>query len=359
MGSRTGATATGETGVGPPRPRGAAAVLSVVRAYPFLIGTLVLGIVALGLQLAGQPDSARILVTAVSVAGAAAEATRMVRALLHGRAGLDVLALLAIVSTLLVGEYWASLVIVLMLEGGEALERYAGRRAATELSALLARAPQTAHRLLGHVPEDVPLDDVQPGDLLLVRPGEVLPVDGILQTDAASLDESQLTGESLPVLHQAGDRVLSGTLSLGEPILITASATAKESQYQRVIDLVRDAAESRAPMVRLADRYALPFTGVALALGATGWILSGDPQRFAEVLVVATPCPLLLAAPIAFVSGISRAAGKGIIVRSGSVLELLARAKTVAFDKTGTLTVGRPEVVTVRPASGESVDELV
>ena len=184
--------------------------------------------------------------------------------------------------------------------------------------------------------------DVEIGDILLVKPGEVVPLDGILLSSSGTFDESSLTGESLPVERSAGEGLMSGSLNGEAAVRMKVTALMEDSQYSRIVALVKEASESKAPMVRLADRYAVPFTALAYILGAIGWIISGSPARFAEVLVVATPCPLLIAAPVAFLGGMSRAAHAGIIVKYAGVLEQLSRIKTVAFDKTGTLTYGRP-----------------
>ena len=328
--------------------------------YPAVAVTLGVGLVGLLLELVGPEDSARWVLSAYALVIAAIAAWSMVKKLLSGHAGLDILAVAAILATIAVGEYWASLVIVLMLSGGKALEQYAGHRARRELRALLDRAPQSAHLLVdGDVVADVPIDDVVVGHRLVVHPGEVVPVDGILLSEAAAFDESQLTGESLPVEHGRGDALLSGSVNGERAVTLEATAIAAESQYQRVVQLVREASESRAPLVRLADRYAVPFTLVSFAIAGFAWYISGEPRRFAEVLVVATPCPLLIAAPVAFISGISRAARAGIIVKGGGTLEQLSRVRTVAFDKTGTLTHGVPEVTAVRPAPGFDADDLL
>ena len=262
--------------------------------------------------------------------------------------------------SVVVGEYWASLVIVIMLTGGEALEVAAAGRARRELRALLDRVPQQAHRIepSGDV-VDVPAEKIRVGDRLLVRPAEIVPVDAELVSTQGDFDESSLTGESLPVDKQAGDAVLSGSVNGSGAVEVVATALAADSQYQRIVELVRDAASSKAPLVRLADRYALPFTAVSLGIAGLAWALSGDPVRFAEVLVVATPCPLLIAAPVAFMGGMSSAAKRGIVMKNAGSLEKLARARTVAFDKTGTLTVGRPAVVAAHAERGFTDDELV
>uniref|UniRef100_UPI0035ABB6CE heavy metal translocating P-type ATPase n=1 Tax=Pseudarthrobacter raffinosi TaxID=2953651 RepID=UPI0035ABB6CE len=270
------------------------------------------------------------------------------------------MAVTAIASTVAVGEYVASLIIVLMLAGGEALEEIAQGRATRELRSLLERVPQTAHRELpGLPPEDIPAGDVLPGDILLVKPSEVLPVDGLLLTATGSFDESTLTGESLPAEHVKGDTLLSGSVNGESAAHMKATSTAKDSQYSQIVALVQAAASSRPPVVRLADRYAVPFTLLAFAVAGMGWYFSQDPARFAQVLVVATPCPLLIAAPVAFLAGTSRAAHSGIIIKNGGTLEQLARVRTAVFDKTGTLTHGRPTLhgMGVSPAASGLVSE--
>lgn len=341
------------------------AIASAIRRYPIVATTLVVGILGGVAELSGQRISPQWMIaqwgiSAYVLAIAAVEARGMVRNLRKGEWGIDVLAIMAIIATVSVGEYWASLVIVLMLSGGEALERFAAGRAKRELSALLDRAPQLAHRLRGDDAEieDVPVLDVAIGDRLLVRPSEIVPVDGILISEAGSFDESSLTGESLPVERLRGDALLSGSFNGEVAVVMEASALAADSQYQRIVALVADAAASRAPLVRLADRFAVPFTAVSLLIAGLAWLFSGDPVRFAEVLVVATPCPLLIAAPVAFVGGMSRASRYGIIVKGGGTLEQLSRARTVAFDKTGTLTHGDPTVIAIRPSGTLGEDQL-
>lgn len=268
----------------------------------------------------------------------------MVQDLRSGIYGVDVLAATAIIASVLFREYWAGMVIVLMLTGGEALEDYADERAKTELSALLERAPTKAHVLRGRKEIDVPISQVKIGDTLMIRPGEVVPVDATITQGSASIDESSITGESLPVTRGSGQEILSGSINTDGSLTVKALHSAKDSQYEQIIKLVRNAQNSRAPFVRLADRYSVPFTLLAFTIALAAWGLSGHAIRFLEVLVVATPCPLILGAPIALVSGMSRAAKSGIIIKNGAALEQLASAKTIAFDKTGTLTEGRPTV---------------
>lgn len=332
----------------------------MVRRYPLVFATVGVGLVCLALLATPWSPAVRWVATIYAGLVALRLAADMVREALRGQWGLDLLALIAIASTLVVGEFWAALIIVLMLTGGEALEDFAARRAKRELSSLLDRVPQLAHRLgADGAITDLAATEVVVGDRLLVRPAELVPVDAVLDDATASVDESSLTGESLPVEKAAGDSIMSGSLNGAQAMIIRATAIAAESQYQRIVELVRDAAESKAPMVRLADRYAMPFTAVSLVIAGLAWALSGDPVRFAEVLVVATPCPLLLAAPVAFMAGMSSAARHGVVVKGAGTLETLARAKTVAFDKTGTLTLGEPEVVGVRPTAGFTESELL
>jgi heavy metal translocating P-type ATPase len=281
------------------------------------------------------------------------------RRLLRGEIGVDLIAVLAMAGALLLQEHLAGAIIALMLTGGAALERFAIARARRELSALIKRAPRVAHRRVGADSVDTDVNEVALGDLLLVKPGEVVPVDGIVGSAGAVLDESALTGESKPAQLEPGAPVRSGGTNAGGPFEIRATASAAESTYAGVIRLVRAAEESKAPFVRLADRYALAFLGLTLALAALAWILEGSPVRALAVLVVATPCPLILAAPAAIIAGVSRAAKHGIIVKGGGPLETLARVRVLLLDKTGTLTAARPEVVAVEAFGSVSSDEII
>lgn len=277
--------------------------------------------------------------------------------------GIDVIALLAMAGALAAQELLAGAIIAVMLTGGQWLEEAAGRRAVRELSALLAHAPRVAHRLVGDAVEggdiqDVAIDQVVAGDVLVVKPGEVVPVDGHLRDDAV-LDESTLTGEARPVVRHATDQLASGVTNAGPSFSLVATATAQDSTYAGIVRLVEHARDAKAPLVRLADRYAGWFVPLALALSGGAWVVSGDFTRALAVLVVATPCPLLLATPIAITSGISRAARRGIVVKHGGALEVLANVRTVGFDKTGTLTTGRPRLVDVVTTEGVDPDELL
>ncbi len=270
----------------------------------------------------------------------------VVRDLLDREMGVDIIALLALAGALALGQYLAGAVIALMLSSGRSLEAFADTRAHRELSALLERAPRTVNRYEDGSLAAPPIEDVRPGDLLLVKPGEVVPVDGVVMTNAV-LDESALTGESRPVERMAGEQVRSGALNAGAGFDLRAITTAEESTYAGIVRLVKEAQSQKAPFVRLADRYALVFLPLTLSIAAVAWIVSGHAVRALAVLVVATPCPLILAAPIAIVAGISRAARRGIIVKGGGALETLARGRVLLFDKTGTLTAGMPHVAEV------------
>ncbi|MDN3443813.1 heavy metal translocating P-type ATPase [Microbacterium sp. APC 3901] len=336
-----------------------------VLRYPVIIITALVLAGVLTLHLVGTDAVGRWAATAYVGAFVLWTLFRMVRDVLRGHVGLDILAVVAMVATLAVGEYIAALIIVLMLSGGEALEQVAGRRAKRDLSALLDRSPRIAHVLVDPLApdseevRDVAVDRVSVGDTLLVRPAEIVPIDGILLSEAGEFDESSLTGESMPVVRDSGGEVLSGAINGARAVRIRALRSSADSQYQQIVALVHAAEESHAPVVRLADRFAIPFTAVALVLAGTAWAISGDSTRFAEVLVLATPCPLLIAAPVAFLGGLSRAAKTGVIMKGGAVIEQLARVRSAAFDKTGTLTQGRPDLVAVRPASGIDADELL
>lgn len=283
----------------------------------------------------------------------------VVKTLRRGRIGADLLAVFALVGSLVVGEYLAGALIAVMLASGQTLEAYAQRRASRDLRALLAHAPRSVRRrtAAGTV-ELVAVDAVRAGDCLVVGPGEVVPVDGRAEA-AAVLDESVLTGESMLVDHEAGDQLASGAVNAGPAFGLRATATAAESTYAGIVRLAQQANADRAPMVRLADRYATAFLPLSLVLAGVAWWLSGDPVRAVAVLVVATPCPLLLAVPIAIVSGLSQAARRGVVVRDGGSLERLARARTLLIDKTGTLTMGRPRVIEVAAAPGVGRDEVL
>jgi len=277
----------------------------------------------------------------------------------RGEVGLDIVAALSMTAALAVGEELAAAIVALMYAGGQYLESYAERQARREMTALLSRVPRTAMRHHDSQLEEVALDLVLPGDRLLVRRGDVLPVDGTVADGMAVLDQSALTGEALPVTFMTGGQVLSGSSNVGDAFDMVASHRAAESTYAGVVRLVEAAQRSRAPMSRLADRYSLLFLAVTVALAAAAWWLSGDAVRAVAVLVVATPCPLILAVPVAIVSGLSRAAKLGILIKGGKAIETLAQVRSLVIDKTGTLTVGQARLVSIRAAEGETPDEVL
>ncbi len=283
----------------------------------------------------------------------------VVRDLRRGKPGVDIIALLAMAAALIMGQYAAGAIIALMLSGGLALEAFADARARRELDALLANAPRIVHRYESGTLTTPEIQDVHPGDLLLVKTGEIVPVDGFVVNGPAVLDESNLTGESRPVTRADSDPVRSGVVNAGGPFDLRAVASADESTYAGIVRLVQEAQTSKAPFVRLADRYALIFLPLTLVLAALAWWWSGDPVRALAVLVVATPCPLILAAPVAIVAGLSRCASRGIIVKGGAPLEALGRATILLLDKTGTLTTGRPALREIHTFDHRSADEIL
>jgi heavy metal translocating P-type ATPase len=267
--------------------------------------------------------------------------------------------MLAIVAALALGNPLPGLVVVLMQTGGEALERYAQGRASEAVRELEAASPRIAHRVTPAGAEDVPAETVAVGEVLLVRPGELVPCDGIVESGRSHVDTSRLTGEPVPVRADEGVRLLSGSQNLEGPLTVRVLAPARESQYARIVDLVRNAQASKAPLQRLADRYAIWFTPLTLAVCLLAYLLSHDPTRVLAVLVVATPCPLILATPVAVVGGINRAARRQIIFRHGTALEQLGAVSVGVFDKTGTLTIGQPRVARVIPAPPFTEPELL
>ncbi|MBW9298579.1 cadmium-translocating P-type ATPase [Lactococcus raffinolactis] len=307
-----------------------------------------------------QPTMTRVLVTIAGAILAISMFIEMIKTLRSGRYGVDLLAIIAIISTLVIGQYWASLIIIVMLVGGESLEDYAAHRASRELHKLLENSPTFAHKKVGDSYEDTPIDAIDIDDVFLVKASEVVPIDGVVLEGDSWFDESSLTGESEPVTKAIGDDVLSGSINGETAVLIQASKKASDSQYQKIVQLVKESEATPAQFVRLADRYAVPFTIVSLLIAGAAWLISGDMTRFAEVLVVASPCPLILAAPIAFVGGMSRSSRNGLLVKNGTTIEKLSLAKTVAFDKTGTLTTGILQVKSITPEKTEhSEDDLL
>lgn len=283
----------------------------------------------------------------------------VVRSLAKGELGLDLVALASMSGCLLIGENLAGNVVALMLTGGQMLEDYARARARREMTALLARAPRYAQRYEAGGLKDVPIASIHPGDLLLVRPGAIVPVDGIVADGTRALvDEAALTGESIPVVKLPAASVMSGSVNAGGAFDLTATQTAEASTYAGIVRLVEEAQGSKAPLSRLADRYALGFLLLTLVLSGAAYVIGGEVRALA-VLVVATPCPLILAVPVAIVSGMSRAAKRGVLVKNGGALEAMAQVKVLCLDKTGTLTSGDPALVSIATAPGRDPDTML
>ena len=325
-----------------------------------LLAVALLGLVSgLGLLMAGKPDMATVAWAAGVVPVLAALVVVIVRSLWKGEVGLDIVAALSMSAALLFGETLAAAVVALMYSGGTFLESFAEGRARREMSDLLSRVPRTATRHQDSALEEVPLDAIAPQDLLLIRQGDVAPVDGTVEGDRAILDQSALTGESMPVQLDRGQEVMSGSTNAGEAFDLRASRVAADSTYAGIVRLVTAAQASKAPMARLADRYSLLFLAVTVVLATAAWWFTGDPIRAVAVLVVATPCPLILAVPVALVAGLSRAAHFGVLIKGAKPLEALARIKTLILDKTGTLTDGRPQIVSIETHGSLSKDEVL
>ena len=307
----------------------------------------------------GAPVVGQWIFLAALAAGGGPLVAQTLLGMLRGRFAADIVAMLAIMTALLLGQYFAGVVIVLMQSGGEALEGYAMGRASQSLEALLARAPRVGHRIRGEQIEEVPVDHIVVDDVLLVRPGDLIPVDGEVTDGVSAVDQSALTGEPLPIRAVQGTSLMSGTVNLDGALRLRALRPAEQSQYQQIVRLVERARPEKPPIQRLADRFAVWFTPVTLVMCAVAWLMSGSPTTMLAVLVVATPCPLILATPVAVIAGISRAADLGVIVKTGAAIEQLGRARVVVFDKTGTLTLGHPTVERFHTEDGISADELL
>ncbi len=315
-------------------------------------------IAGLVLRLLGANDVSNWLLCIGTLLGTLPVAVGMVREIMSGKIGVDIIAITAILSALALQEYWAAAVVLFMLTSGEALEAYAQERARTELTALLKRSPKLAHRKRGRELEEITVAQIRVHDTLIIKPGETIPADGTVHRGTSNLDESALTGESMPVSVKPGSEVLSGAINEDELLEITVARSAKDSQYEQIVELVRQAASNRSPLVRLADRFSIPFTLITFTIAGLAWYCTGLPVRALEVLVVATPCPLLIATPVAIVAGMSRSARHGIIVKDGGALEILSRVHTMAFDKTGTLTRGEPSIEKIETISISQAEAL-
>ena len=329
-------------------------------ARPFLAALAALGLAAgFAVKLVGLGVWSPAIWAAVTAPVLLALVAEIVTSLRRGDLGLDIVAALSMTGALAVGETLAAAIVALMYAGGQYLESFAERAARREMTSLLSRVPRTAVRHRDGRLEEVALELIVPDDRLLIRRGDVVPVDGTVTEGVAVLDQSALTGESLPVQLRAGDSVLSGSTNAGDAFDLTATHPAAQSTYAGVIRLVEAAQRSRAPMSRLADRYAIVFLAVTVVMAGAAWLMTGDSVRAVAVLVVATPCPLILAVPVAIVAGLSRAAKLGILIKGGKAIETLAQIRSIVLDKTGTLTHGQAQIVSIRPAEGMPADELL
>ena len=329
-------------------------------ARPYLAGLAAAGLLAgIAAKVAGRDVAAAAVWAAVTLPVLLALLVEIVTSLRRGEVGLDIVAGLSMAAALIFGENLAAAIVALMYAGGQYLEIYAERTARREMTALLSRVPRTAIRHRDGQLEEVAVDVVSPGDRLLIRQGDVVPVDGTVAEGVGVLDQSALTGESLPVKAKPGEPVLSGSTNAGEAFDVIATRPAAESTYAGIVRLVEDAQRSRAPMSRLADRYAIVFLVLTIVLAGAAWWLSGDPIRAVAVLVVATPCPLILAVPVAIISGLSRAAKFGILIKGGKAIENLARVRTVVIDKTGTLTIGQARLIAIHVDFGITANEVL
>ena len=313
----------------------------------------------LGLYFSGSSDLYKTVWLIGVIPVLLALITEIVRSLLRGEFGLDIVAALSMTAALAFGETLAAAVVAVMYSGGTFLEGFAEGRAKREMHALLLRAPRTASRYHNSSIEEVPLESIQPGDLLLIRQGDVVPVDGIVDSELAYIDTSALTGESMPAHLSRGAEAMSGATNAGEPFNLLATRRAEESTYAGIVRLVAAAQRSKAPMARLADRWSLGFLAVTVAIALAAWWFTGDPIRAVAVLVVATPCPLILAVPVALVAGLSRAAHYGVLVKGAGPLESMAKINTLILDKTGTLTDGRPQIVAIDTDNGMSEADVL
>ncbi|HWU63047.1 MAG TPA: HAD-IC family P-type ATPase, partial [Ensifer sp.] len=311
------------------------------------------------LHLVGQPDLARIAWAGATVPVLIALLVQIVRSLILGEVGLDIVAVLSMTAALVFHETLAASIVAVMYTGGSFLESFAEGRARREMHALLARVPRMATRHIDGGLKEIPVDDVLPGDRLLIRQGDVVPVDGTVASSHAVLNMAALTGESLPVSVTIDDAVLSGATNAGDAFDLVATHEARDSTYAGIVRLVEAAQASKAPMSRLADRWSVAFLVLTLILSAAAWWFTGDPIRAVAVLVVATPCPLILAVPVALVAGLSRAAHFGILIKGARPLENMARIRSIILDKTGTLTDGRPQIAAIRSAAGQTENEII
>src|SRR5690242_2825503 len=335
-------------------------IIVFVKNYPIPVFAIIGLLVGSILQWTpNQHELGRWIWFSTLVIGGAPIIWQTIRVMLHRHFASDIVALLAIVTAILLNDAFPGLVIVLMQSGGKALEDHAFKKASSSLDALLSRSPRFAHRRKDHGLEEINVTNVRIGDLLLVRPGDLIPVDGQITKEQAEIDESSLTGEPLPKIKKIGEQVFSGTINAGNAFEMRADKISEESQYAKIIQLVRKAQQEKAPIQRLADRYAVWFTPITIGISGLGWLLTHNIETVLSVLVVATPCSLIFATPVAIISGINKAAKSGIIIKTGSAIERVGKAHVVVFDKTGTITLGTPVIEKVMTTNRISANELL
>lgn len=335
------------------------AVVKAMRSYPIpFMAAIGLALSTVFSLLGYSHNFSRFTLLAVLIVGGIPLSYKTVRNLARGKFSVDLIAMFSIVTALIMDQAFAGTIIVLMQSGGEALENYGNARSTRELKKLLERMPKLAHLKKNSTLEDIPADAVKVGDILVVKPGELFPVDAVIAEGVTQVDESSITGEPVLVTRGEGDKVLSGTINVSTGIVIRAEKISAESEYSRIVELVKFAQKDKAPVQRIADKYGIYLIPITLIVAIAGWLFTHDPVTVLAVFVVATPCPLILATPIALMGGLSKAARSGIIVKGGTPLESLGKADAVFFDKTGTLTYGRPSIEKLLPL-GEYEEEFL
>ncbi|MEO9308457.1 MAG: heavy metal translocating P-type ATPase [Nitrososphaera sp.] len=329
------------------------------RHYPVPVLSLIGLVVGIVLYVIHDDQYGKIAWIITLIGGGIPVIWQTIREILHKHFVSDIVAMLAIIVSVILNDAFPGVIIVLMQSGGKALEDYAYRRASSSLDNLLSRAPRVAHKKIDHTIKEIPVSEINTGDLLVIKPGDLIPVDGEITSKHARIDESSLTGEPLPKTKSNGDPVFSGTINIGDAFDIRATRKSEESQYSKIVELVKKAQQEKAPIQRLADKYAVWFTPLTLAISGIGWLVTNNFETILSVLVVATPCSLIFATPVAVISGINRAAKSGIIIKTGAAIEQAARTQVAVFDKTGTITHGTPVVEKIISFDGISSEDIL
>ena len=334
-------------------------IIWFTKHYPVPVLAVIGLVIGGALQITHEEQAGKIAWFVTLIVGGIPVVWQTIREILHKHFVADIVAMLAIVVSIILNDAFPGVIIVLMQSGGKALEDYAYRRASSSLYNLLSRAPRIAHRKTDQDIEDIQVSQINIGDVLIIRPGDLIPVDGEIISLHARIDEASLTGEPLPKTKTCGDQVYSGTINIGDAFDIKSTRKSDESQYSKIVKLVKKAQEEKAPIQRLADKYAVWFTPITLAACVTGWLVTNNFETILSVLVVATPCSLIFATPVAVISGINRAAKSGIIIKTGTAIEQVAKTQVAVFDKTGTITFGTPAVERIVSFEETSSDDLL